>query len=333
MASHPTPGSNYHPGHHRFAVFASAAAFLLLVAGALVTSNDAGLSVPDWPTSFGSMWRMPNMVGGIKFEHSHRMVAEFVGLITIILAVSTWRVDRRSWMRKLGIAAVLGVIFQGVLGGLTVLHFLPPAISTAHALVGQTMFCALVCLALFTSRSWIEEPQRQTEREGVSLRTLTTWLLVTLYIQLLLGAGFRHVWTKWGPDTGNKMPAGEIISYLFVPHALNAIVVTMMALWVITRILMKHSDQPHLTRPALVLLGLLMAQIGLGFLAYVTRLEWQAQAAQLLPSMVAATVAHLAVGAAVLGTAFVLAMQSRRVLLPRTQEQTAEQVAREAVTA
>src|SRR6185437_9761954 len=97
------------------------ATFLLLIAGALVTSNDAGLSVPDWPTSFGSLYKLPRMVGGVKFEHGHRMVAELVGLLTIILAVWTWRADRRGWVRKLGMAALATVIAQGILGGITVL--------------------------------------------------------------------------------------------------------------------------------------------------------------------------------------------------------------------
>src|SRR5260221_12128772 len=92
----------FNRAHHRFALFLAGCALLLLVAGALVTSNDAGLSVPDWPTSFGS-FRMPHMVGGIKWEHSHRMVAAFVGLLTIVLAIWTWRVDERRWMRLLGV--------------------------------------------------------------------------------------------------------------------------------------------------------------------------------------------------------------------------------------
>jgi len=133
-------------------------AFLLLVAGGLVTSNNAGLSVPDWPTSFGHLFKIPKMIGGVKFEHTHRMVAEFVGLLTIIVAFWTWRVDQRRWMRGLTLGAVAGVVFQGILGGLTVLNYLPPAISTAHATVGQTMFCVLTAIAVFTSRSWVQEP-------------------------------------------------------------------------------------------------------------------------------------------------------------------------------
>src|ERR1700758_3679280 len=134
----------YNRGLHRFAVLTSFVTFLLIIAGALVTSNDAGLSVPDWPTSFGSLCKIPHMVGGVRFEHTHRMIAEFVGLLTIILAVWTWRVERRRWMKMLGIAALGTVIAQGILGGITVLHYLPPAVSSAHAALAQTFFCIAV---------------------------------------------------------------------------------------------------------------------------------------------------------------------------------------------
>ncbi|HVZ61321.1 MAG TPA: COX15/CtaA family protein, partial [Terriglobales bacterium] len=134
-----------------FATFVAGTTFLLLIAGALVTSNDAGLAVPDWPTSFGS-FAMPRMVGGVLYEHGHRMIAALTGLLTIALAVWTRLADRRGWMRKLAWAALGTIVAQGILGGMTVLHFLPPAISTAHALVGQTFFCIAVSIALFTSR-------------------------------------------------------------------------------------------------------------------------------------------------------------------------------------
>src|SRR5438552_15019484 len=109
----------FNPALHRFLIFLAAMTFLLLLAGGLVTSNDAGLAVPDWPTSFGSLYRIPPMVGGVKFEHSHRMLAEFVGLLTIIVAVWTARVERRKWMRVLGWIALATVIAQGILGGIT----------------------------------------------------------------------------------------------------------------------------------------------------------------------------------------------------------------------
>ena len=137
----------YNHAHHRFAVFTACVTFLLIIAGALVTSNDAGLSVPDWPTSFGSLYKIPHLVGGVRFEHTHRMIAQFVGFLTIILAVWTWRADHRRWMKYLGVTALGLVIAQGVLGGLTVLFYLPPAISSAHAALAQTFFCVAVLIA------------------------------------------------------------------------------------------------------------------------------------------------------------------------------------------
>src|ERR1700688_4484631 len=163
----------YHRGLHRFAIFTATATLFLIVAGALVTSNDAGLSVPDWPTTFGSFYKMPHMVGGVKYEHGHRMVAEFVGLLTIVLAVWTWRVEKRRWLKWLGLAALGTVIAQGILGGITVLFYLPPVISSAHAALAQTFFCIAVAIAVATGRRWVEEvPEVELESRRATLITL-----------------------------------------------------------------------------------------------------------------------------------------------------------------
>src|SRR6266849_9563843 len=143
---------------HRFAKFLTACTILLILAGSLVTSHGAGLSVPDWPTSYG--WNMftfpPSMwVANIFYEHGHRLIASSVGLLTIILAVWIWLADSRRWLRWFGVAALGAVIAQGVLGGLTVLFFLPPAVSTAHAALAEIFFCMTVAIALFTSPGWI----------------------------------------------------------------------------------------------------------------------------------------------------------------------------------
>ena len=212
--------TTFNRAHHRFAVFVALCTFLLILAGATVTSNDAGLSVPDWPTSFGSLYRIPPMVDGVQFEHGHRMIAQFIGLLTIVLAVWTQRVDRRPWMRALGWAALATVIAQGILGGITVLFYLPPAVSTAHATLGQTFFCIVVSMALFTGRGWVKEaPVLITQSERPRLTTLSVLAVCSVYLQLILGAAFRH--------SGMKL----------LPHLVSAVVVTAVLLWTCVRVL------------------------------------------------------------------------------------------------
>ncbi|MFB3916112.1 MAG: heme A synthase [Terriglobales bacterium] len=290
----------YNRAHHWFAVFTAATTFLLIIAGALVTSNDAGLAVPDWPTSFGhwpvtySYFEVP-MVGGIMYEHGHRIVAQFIGVLTIILAIWTWRRDRRPWLRTLGIAALGTVIIQGVLGGITVLKFLPPVVSTAHAAVGQTFFCIAVAIALFTGRRWVgEEPQTRVDTNRPSLPVLAWLSVAAVYVQLILGAMFRH--------NGMKL----------LPHLISAVIVTAVLSWTITRTLSRYGDLEQLRRPAIMLLALLLAQLSLGFTAYLTRVVWGQDAVQPSTAMVVTTVAHVAVGALLLATTVVLAIQAWR---------------------
>jgi heme a synthase len=279
------------------------ATFLLIVAGALVTSNDAGLSVPDWPTTFGSLVRMPRMVGGVKFEHGHRMTAEFIGLLTIILAVWTWRTDRRAWMRKLGVGALATVILQGVLGGITVLTFLPPLVSSAHALLGQTFFALAVALALFTGSGWVgAEPQPTVDIRRPALPALAWGLVAAIYLQLFFGAMFRH--------HGMSLK----------PHLIMAGGVTIVALWTVVRVLTHHSQVPSLRSPAVILLVLLVTQLALGFTAYLTRVVWNPYDTPPVAPMVISTVAHVSVGALLLATAVVLAIQSTRYVSPATIE-------------
>jgi cytochrome c oxidase assembly protein subunit 15 len=265
---------------------------LLIVAGALVTSNDAGLSVPDWPTTFGSFYKMPHMVGGVKFEHGHRMVAEFVGLLTIILAIWTWRAERRRWLRILSVAALGTVIVQGILGGLTVLFFLPPAISSAHAAVAQTFFCIAVCIAMFTGQKWVEEPpQVEFDTRRPTLFTLTLLSIFVLYVQLILGAMFRHKGMSWWP------------------HVVHAGVVAVVLTWTAIRALSVYSKIAAIRRSAMMMLSLLITQLCLGFTAFLTRVAWGKDSLQPELPMVISTVAHVAVGALLLATTVVLAIQ------------------------
>ncbi len=305
--------SGYNAAQHRFTVFVAVLAFLLLIAGGLVTSNNAGLAVPDWPTSFGSFYKMPRMIGGVKFEHGHRMVAEAVGLLSIVVAVWTWLVDKRRWMRALTIAAVLGVSFQGALGGLTVLNFLPPAISTAHATVGQTMFCVLAAIAVFTGRSWMEEPTEKIPRKESRLLIRHSWMLIgVLYLQLILGAAFRHVWTKWGPPGSNRWPVHKIVHVFLYPHILNALLVAGLILFLSLRVISRSSHIRHMRRPAVGMLVLLIVQLMLGVSAYVVRVVQGVDELQPTLGLVGITVAHLGVGALILAMAMVLTIQAYR---------------------
>lgn len=277
--------------------------FVLIVAGALVTSHDAGLSVPDWPTSFGSLYKIPPMVGGVMFEHGHRMIAQVIGLLTIIVAVWTQKVDQRPWMRSLGWTALGTVIAQGILGGITVLFYLPPAVSTAHATLAQTFFCIVVAIAMFTSRAWVESaPATVSQNERPTLITLTTLSVLAVYVQLILGAAFRH--------NGMKI----------LWHLCTAAVVTFILLWTVVRVLSHYSHVVQLRKTALFMMVLLMTQLALGFAAYLTRVEWSKDAPQPLISMVASTVSHVAVGALVLATSVVLAIQTRRHVTVSNEE-------------
>src|SRR5437870_9793784 len=147
-------------GLHRFALFTAFCTVFLIFVGGLVTSTGSGLSVPDWPTTYGwNMFTFPfsKWVGGIFYEHSHRMVASFVGFLTIILTVWTWLGVKRAWVRWLSAAALGAIILQGVLGGLTVIFLLPAPISTLHACLAHTFFCMVIAIAVFTSPQWKRE--------------------------------------------------------------------------------------------------------------------------------------------------------------------------------
>jgi heme a synthase len=284
--------TSYNRGHHRLAVTLACWTFLLIIAGALVTSNDAGLSVPDWPTSFGSWYKIPKLVGGVQFEHTHRMIAQVAGLLTILLAVWSWRAEKRRWLRILAYAAVGTVVAQGVLGGITVLYYLPPAVSSAHAALAQTFFCLAVAIAMFTGRKWIEEnPRVESDERRPSLFTLTLLSIFVLYVQLILGAMFRHHGLSWWP------------------HVANAVIVSFVLAWTAIRALSVYSQIEAIRRPAIMMLSLLITQLCLGFVAFLTRVAWGRDAVQPELPMVVSTVAHVAIGALLLATTVVLAIQ------------------------
>lgn len=284
--------TTYNRAHHTFAVFTACAALVVITAGALVTSNDAGLSVPDWPTSFGYLVKVPHFVGGIRYEWSHRMVAGTLVSLTLAIAIWTLLVERRRWLRWLAVGAFCTVIAQAILGGLTVLLFQPPAVSTAHATVAQTFFCIAVAIALFTGRKWVEEqPRVEFDPRRPSLFTLTLLSIFVLYVQLILGGMFRHHGMSWWP------------------HVVNAVIVSFVLAWTAVRALSVYSQIEAVRRPAIVMLSLLITQLCLGFSAFLTRVAWGRDAVQPELPMVVSTVAHVAVGALLLATTVILSIQ------------------------
>lgn len=290
----------------RYSAFVAFATFLLIIAGALVTSNDAGLSVPDWPTSFGT-FRMPRMVGGVKYEHGHRMIAGTVGLLTIFLALWLWRSDERRWVRRLGGLAVLTVIAQAVLGGITVLFFLPAPVSVAHACLAQLFFGIMVSLSLFTRYDWRWNGVRVEDAGSPTLRQLAAATTAAIFLQLMLGAAFRHN------------------AFGIIPHVIGAVVVTVGIVWLLVRILADHRRDTRLVRWAVVLTALLGLQVLLGIGSYIEKLA-ELKAPQPLPPAVTVTTTHVAVGALVLVASLALTLEVFRTLAPGEAIQVAKVV-------
>jgi len=269
---------------HRYTVVVAICTLFLVVAGGLVTSNDAGLSVPDWPLSYGKL--MPPMEGGIRYEHGHRMVATTVGLLTIILAVWLWRSESRRWMRRLGLIALASVIAQGLLGGATVIFMLPKPVSISHACLAQLFFSTTVLIALFTSAGWRRETPMVEDSGSPSLHLLAVAAPLCVLAQLALGAAARH----------------KALGVL--PHVVGAAIVTGMILWIVVRAL-AHAP---LRGSALVLLAIAISQVFLGIAAYMSRIA-TLDAVQPMAVMVGFTVAHVAVGALTMGASVVMAVQ------------------------
>jgi cytochrome c oxidase assembly protein subunit 15 len=280
---------------HAFAVFTACCTFLLLVAGALVTSNDAGLAVPDWPLSYGSL--LPPMVGGIFYEHGHRMIATFVGLLSIILAVWLWRVESRRWVRWLGVAALGAVVAQGILGGITVLFFLPAPISAAHATLAQIFFCTVVSIALFTSGWWQRERPIAVDGQGTAIHSLGVATAGATLLQLVLGAAFRH--KGFGID----------------PHLAGAALVAGMVFWFSATLRFRFPDVPLLRNSARVLHAFIGTQLLLGGAAWWSRM-YSRQFPQPIPIMVTFTVAHTVFGALLLATVVLVTLACYRLVRP-----------------
>ena len=293
---------------HRYACLVAAATFLLVVAGGMVTSTNSGLSVPDWPRTYGhQMFAFPlsSMVGGIFYEHGHRLIASVVGMLTIGLCAWLWWAEPRRWVRWLGTLALAAVVLQGVLGGLTVLYLLPDAISISHAGLAQIFFLLTVTVALVTSRTW--RAPSQPAVDDPRLRRRMTLLTSAVYLQILIGATMRH--TGGGlaiPDFplsyGHLIPPfwNTAIAIHFA-HRIGALVVTLLALVGAGLIWRRHGSRPELQRGAWLLVLLIATQVTLGALVVLSGKQ---------PVI---NTLHVATGALVLATSLVVTLRTFRL--------------------
>ena len=291
---------SYSPWLHRIALFTAGATFLLIVIGGIVTSTESGLAVPDWPNTFGYnmfLYPLSEMVGGILYEHSHRLIGSIVGLLTIALFIMLILKDSRRWIKWLGLAALFGVSVQGVLGGLRVTE-LNLNLAIVHACLAQAFFALLCGICWFTSRDWFEN-QNLSERirDDVSAKKLRRLSLITtclIYIQLIFGAVLRH--------TGNRLDA----------HLLFAFLVALHIFLLARRFFSMGEDTQRIGQLLpLLLLGLLAVQLMLGTGAYIMKLTaLSATVSELLTDIV--TTAHVAVGALMLVSSFVITLKIYR---------------------
>jgi cytochrome c oxidase assembly protein subunit 15 len=295
---------------HRFAFFTSCLTFPLIFVGGLVKSHEAGLSVPDWPTTYGyNMFTFPfhMMVGNIFYEHGHRYYASIVGFLILVLAFWIWRKEPRSWVRKLGWWALTAVCVQGILGGITVKTFLPWYVSTAHAALAQITFCLTVALSMVTSKWWKDDVIKTFSENTDRLLTLTKFTVGAIFLQLLFGAIMRHL------NAGLSIPTWPLANGSFLPdftsvgvtlnfiHRNWAFVVAILIFTTAYYALKASNEHPSLKRPAIAGMILVVMQITLGAVTILSEKE---------PNW---TSLHVVGGAAVLASQFVLAVRVRHL--------------------
>ena len=288
--------THYSPWLHRLARLTAGATFLLIVIGGIVTSTDSGLAVPDWPTTFGYnmfLYPLSEMVGGILYEHSHRLMGSLVGLLTVGLFVFILARDSRKWLKWLGLAALIAVIVQGVLGGLRVTQ-INRNFAIVHACLAQAFFALLCGMAWFTSREWWEDKSETLIEESQKLRRLSLITTCLIYVQLIFGAILRH--------TGSRLDMHLLFAFLVALH-----------IFLLARRIFgtTHETQRLVSAMSLLLIGLLAVQLMLGTGAFFAKLTAFGETFA-APLTVTITTAHVAVGALMLVSSFVLTLKIYR---------------------
>lgn len=291
--------STYHPVVHRFAVFTVCWTVLLLVAGALVTSNDAALSVTDWPKSHG-VWIPATLAGGDLYEYSHRVVAGGLGIFTLILAVLVWVKEERRWLRWFAVIALGGIVAQAILGGQIVIQLLHYWLPVIHACFAQIMFGAILSIAVFTSKWWVSERPQLEDRGSPGIHSVALVNAIVIFLQVFLGAGFRH----------KDIPIW--------PHAAGALAVLGTVVWTAIVLRKRFEQSRELTLARILLHAVFGLQFLLGLGAYWSRIS-TADAPQPMPVMVTLTVIHTVVGALLFAVSIFTILLCYR-LVPRGRE-------------
>ena len=325
----------YDKSLHRFSVITAVSTFVLIFIGGLVTSTGSGLSVPDWPTTYGqNMFTFPidKWVGGIKYEHGHRLFASFVGFLTVVLTIWIALKEDRLWVKWVSYFALGAVLLQGVLGGLTVIFLLPTAVSIAHGMLAQAFFCTVSAIALFTSKWWREE-QKGIMLEGIaSLQSIAIFASVIIFIQLIFGALMRHTYSglsvpdfplaygqllpSLSPDALNSYnqelmnnglkSSGDkpVAAYQIVVHLIHrywAVMVAGLLIYFGYKIWNTKFLPMKLRKMGLFLLSLVVVQFMLGILTILSKKEY------IITSL------HVVIGALVLVTCILIALQISRI--------------------
>ncbi len=316
-----------HTGLRRYSKFLCLMTLGLILLGALVKSTESGLSVPDWPTTYGRFmfaYPLDKMAGGIKYEHTHRMLASIIGLLTLGLVF--WLLRARQapvWIRRWGILAFVTVVLQGVLGGLTVLYYLPVWLSTFHGVLAQTPFLIVIFIAYGLSLERLERG-RQEEKSNKKVLQSALFLTVMVFVQLIIGNLMRHA------QAGLAIPDFPTMGWTFVPafdaawlnrvnewrfennldpvtikqvmvhltHRFWALLIFLNLIWLNTAAYQECLDKPRILKTVYWLNAAVLLQIALGISTVLSHKE------------VYTTTVHVTTGAVVLGLSFLMVLRA-----------------------